>query len=358
MNQAHPRVLTAALHTAFLTSLHYNIFIELDSTLDCEEELSYLLRRTDFGHSRESSIYSMSSITSADVAPPQAFRIANPQSSEQEADLATQETFLGEDGLPILDTFVAEDEKSRTEALRIVADSVAQQRNTGSKALILHPAAVLILAVIFAFLKQIYTEDGETKWLMIGTTSLGVIMSLLGAVRLMLGPYIFEAERVGTWTWLKEGRSTEDEEESGYRVLGDRDEIMVTRYGEEIIGAIIFRGVQIINPPASPPSSKRARRAQSPSKSTKMVIRAWSVRQKYRRKEVGAALLEDAIKFGSNKGWTADGVIFAEDHANSKRVLPSMFNSALDKYVKIAHKTLEKKIEELGLVEEKPRKKK
>lgn len=88
-----------------------------------------------------------------------------------------------------------------------------------------------------------------------------------------------------------------------------------------------------------------------------MVIRAWSVRQKYRRKEVGSALLEDAIKLGNEKGWTSDGIEFAEDHANHKRVLPAMFNGALDKYDQIAHTTLEKKMRDIAATEGKGRKK-
>lgn len=300
----------------------------------------------------------MSSLSAAEVAPPSALRVRGPAADQVES-TKEQEVTIGADGLPILKTLSADNDELRAEALRIIADSVAQQRNTGSRALIFHPISFIVLAIAIAVLKRIYTDGEETNWIMIGTTSLGVIMSILGAIRLTLGPYIFEAERVGTWKWLNEGRSAQDEEETGLRVLGEEDEIMMTRFGDDYIAAIVFRGVQPITPPPSPNANKRSRRAHSLSKNNnKMVIRGWSVRQKYRRKEVGSALLEDAIKLGTSKGWTTEGVEFAEDHANHKRVLPSMFNGALDEYVKIAVKTLDKKVEELGIDQhEKERKK-
>lgn len=300
----------------------------------------------------------MSSLTAAEVAPPSAFRVTEHAVDENET-TRPREVTIGEDRIPILRTFSADSDEMKAEALRIVADSVAQQRNIGSRALIFHPISIVVLAIAIAVLKRIYTDGDETNWIMIGTTMLGVIMSLLGAIRLTFGPYIFEAERVGTWKWLNEGRSVTEEEESGLRAVGEIDEVLMTQFGDDYIGAIVFRGVQPITPPTSPTANKRVRRAHSLSltKNTKTFIRAWSVTQKYRRKEVGSALLEEAIKLAAAKGWTTDGVEFAEDHANHKRVLPSMFNGALDQYVNIAHKTLAKKVESLGIDEEKGRKK-
>lgn len=300
----------------------------------------------------------MPSLVDADTAPPDALRLPENAESEKE-DVGPKEPTIGEDGVPILKTFSATDNDTRAEALHIIADSVAQQRNTGANALIFHPIVLAVMVGAFAVLIRIYAEpDGSTNWIMVGTTSLGVIMAVLGGIRMMLGPYIFEAERVGTWKWLNAGRSADEEQETGMHALGDSDEILLTKFGDDYIGAIIFRGVQSITSPASPGSKKRTRRAQSPTKHTKLVIRAWSVRQKFRRKEVGSALLEDAIKVGQAKGWIVDGVEFAKDHANSKRVLPAMFNGALDKYDRIANSTLEKKLAELDAGQEKGKKRK
>lgn len=301
----------------------------------------------------------MSSLTDADVAPPDALRFPDPVASKNELDHETDAyPTVGEDGVPILKTFPAEDEDSRAEALHIIADSVAQQRNIASRSVIFHPVTLAVSTVAMGVLRQIFYDDANADWIKVLMTFTGVVMAMLGAIRLACGPYIFEAERVGTWKWLNQGRSAAEEEETGIRVLGSQDEILMTKFGEEYIGAIIFRGVQPIANSSSGSGSKKSRRTASSSKQSRMVIRGWSVRQKYRRKEVGSALLEDAINVAKAKGWTADGIEFAEDHANHRRVLPAMFNRPLDKFTTIAYRTLDKKVEELGLLQEKGRKRK
>lgn len=300
----------------------------------------------------------MSSLNDVDMAPPASLKppSAVPTTNDASGIKSTTAT-MDENGIPILSSFSAEDEDTRVEGLHIVADSVAQQRNTASRSLIFHPLSLAAFVVLVALLKQFFYDSATTDWIKVAMTMTGVIMALLGAVRLLCGPYIFEAERVGTWKWLNQGRSTEEEEQTGVRVLGTQDEVLVTKFGDEFIGAIIFRGVQPMTP-SSPNGSKRSRRTPSASKQTRTVIRAWSVKQKYRRKEVGSALLEDALKLAKSKGWTTDGVDFAEDHANHKRILPATFNGPFDKFVTIANQTLDKKMQELGLVQDKNRKRK
>lgn len=340
-----------------MTSLHSNIFIELDSNYDSPDDTPYALRPTVNRFPTSPLTYNMSSLTSADVAPPAALRLPD-HASNQVEEPEDKEPTVGEDGIPLLETLPAENDDMRAEALHIIADSVAQQRNMASRALIFHPVVLALFVLSFGVCRQIFYKGDNSDYIKVLTTFTGVVMAILGAVRLTCGPYIFEAESVGTWSWLNKGRSAEEEEQSGMKVLGDSDEILLTKFGDDYIGAVIFRGVQPVVTPGSPSGNKRSRRAQSPSKHTKMVIRAWSVRQKYRRKEVGSALLEDAIKVGKEKGWTIDGIEFAKDHANHKRVLPAMFNGALDKFDRIAHKTLVKKVQEIEATEGKGRKKK
>lgn len=299
----------------------------------------------------------MSSLSDADLAPPTALRPSNAVSAKSEVGATTSKPLaVDENGIPILSTSPAEDEDSRVEGLHIIADSVAQQRNIASRSLIFHPVSLATFALLVALLKQFFYDKATTDWIKVLMTMTGVTMAVLGAVRLACGPYIFEAERVGTWKWLNQGRSSEEEEQTGLRVLGTQDEILLTKFGDEFIGAIIFRGVQSIANPGSPTGSKKSRRTPSSSKQSRTVIRGWSVKQKYRKKEVGSALLEDAIKLAKSKGWTGDGVEFAEDHANHKRILPAMFNGPLDKFVTISQQTLDRKMQDLGLVQDKGRK--
>lgn len=298
----------------------------------------------------------MSAFSQAEISPPEALRIAAISGDENETDQTRDhEPTMAEDGLPILKTFPATTEELKIEALRMVADTVAQQRNLASRAIIYHPLTLgLWVAVLAGLYQQFWTGD-VWDWLKILTTFLGVVMATFGGIRMLCGPYIFEAERIGTWSWLKQGRSAQEQENSGVRVLGDGDEILLTKFGNEHIGTIIFRGIQPLTPSSPSTGSKRARRAQSPPKNTKMMIRAWCVGQKYRRKEIGSALLEDAIRVGMDKGWTTEGIDFAMDHANSKRVLPAMFNAPLDKFEHIAQRTLASKVDSLVSGQEKRR---
>lgn len=339
---------------AFLSSLHSNIFIELDSPVSTPNSLYPTCTET----LPSPFTSSMSSLTDADVAPPASLKIPDPATTESSTEgAATKPPTVDEDGIPILSTFPADDDDARAEGLHIIADSVAQQRNIASRSIIFHPITFAVFAAVVAVLKQLFYDSATTDLVRVMTTLVGVVMAMLGAIRLVCGPYIFEAERVGTWKWLDQGRSTEEEEQTGLRVLGTHDEVLLTKFGDEFIAAIIYRGVQPLGNPGSP-NGKKSRRTPSSSKQTRMVIRGWSVKQKYRRKEVGTALLEDAIKLAKAKGWTADGVEFAEDHANHKRPLPAIFNGPLDKFITIANNALEKKVQELGLVQEKGRKRK
>lgn len=301
----------------------------------------------------------MSSLSAADTAPPDSLRPSDAVAVGRDStDGRSKTSGVDENGVPLLSTFAAEDEDTRVEALHIIADSVAQQRNIASRSLIFHPLSLAAFIGLTAVLYRCFYDSATTDWIKVAMTMTGVIMALLGAVRLLCGPYIFEAERVGTWKWLNQGRSTEEEEQTDLRVLAIQDEMLITKFGDEFIGAIIFRGVQPIAP-SSPNGPKRSRRTSpSSSKQTRTIIRAWSVKQKYRRKEVGSALLEDALKIARSKGWTTDGVEFAEDHANHKRILPAIFNGPLDQFVSIAHRTLDKKVQELGLLQDKGRRRK
>ena len=69
--------------------------------------------------------------------------------------------------------------------------------------------------------------------------------------------------------------------------------VLVSRWGEEIIGALVLRVV------------KRERKGY---------VRAWTVEPSYRRKGIGSGLLEEAVRVAWGKG--ARCVIFEEGHAS------------------------------------------
>jgi len=57
-------------------------------------------------------------------------------------------------GVPALTTYVADDAPDRVAALKLVADSVAQQRQAASRALLSHPANVGAFGLVLAAVAQ------------------------------------------------------------------------------------------------------------------------------------------------------------------------------------------------------------
>jgi ribosomal protein S18 acetylase RimI-like enzyme len=184
-------------------------------------------------------------------------------------------------GVPELKTYIATDEGDKIAALKLVADSVAQMRQTANNVLVTHPLNMAIAVAILALLARfVYESRGDV--FIAGTTCAGVIMTGLAAYRYLTQDYLFAAESIN-WEWL-----------------GDA-EVIVTKFGEEVIGTVMVEWV-----------SGEGR--QKRKKSWRGEIRAWTVRLKYRRKGVGGALLEEAVKEAKKKG--AETIEFADDHAS------------------------------------------
>jgi GNAT superfamily N-acetyltransferase len=201
------------------------------------------------------------------------------------------------DALPALSTYTASIEDDRIDGLKLVADSVAQQRQVSSKMLIFHPANLALYAVLVAILVS-YLQRAGHDWIMIGTLLGGLTMSCFAAVRWAAGGYIGLAEEIN-WEWLGE------------------DRLIIVKWGEEIIGALVLGWAD------SELKKKGGRRKRG-----KAVVRAWTVKLKYRGKGIGEALLEEAVKVAGEKG--ADGIVFDAEHA-SKSTLSVMLgcNSSL-----------------------------
>ena len=224
--------------------------------------------------------------------------------------MSINESPAHEDTLPELKYEVVPSSPSddRVEALKLIADSVAQQRQLASKAIILHPAilaaAVVVIAILARFL-ELYT---------LVTTTVGLTMSAMLGVRWYTAAYISIAEGIG-FKWLQDTtrpRSNSNGSISGSpngNGNGNRDPIvLIARGGNEIIGALVLRVM------------KRERKGY---------VRAWTVKMKYRHKGVGRGLLEEGAKAVWGKG--GRGMQFEDDHANAGRALPEYFNGGFDK---------------------------
>ncbi|RMY72487.1 hypothetical protein D0864_10411, partial [Hortaea werneckii] len=154
------------------------------------------------------------------------------------------------------------------------------------------------LAVGVAILALVarYIHDRNHDKYLTGTTCAGILMAFLTAFRYLTKDYLFRAETID-FAWL-----------------GDAD-VLVTKFGDEVIGTVIVDWLS---------GESRAKR----KKAWRGEIKAWTVRMKYRRKGVGSAVLEEAVREARRKG--AESLEFAHDHANALRVLPGLYNRAFD----------------------------
>ncbi|KAH0545548.1 hypothetical protein FGG08_000379 [Glutinoglossum americanum] len=226
-----------------------------------------------------------------------------PPAAEEENPLA---------GVPELLTYPTTTSAEQISALKLVADSIAQQRQIASRSLLYHPLTVSLYVLVLALTSRALSYD-TAPFL---TTAIGISMAVLATAQWVTVGYLRAAEKIG-WRWLG------GEGEGG-------DLVVITRFGEEVIGTIIIRLV------------REGRR--------KALIRGWAVRIRFRGKGVGGNLLEEGVKIARERLGGGDvEVAFADDHANSPRILPNMFNGPFEKRDARARKALEGVLETEGL---------
>lgn len=313
---------------AFLTSLSANLRIDPDLPSPLGTPLNF----------RASSAHPFlpppSPLAFSTVSQPQ-YSTPLPDTAIMSTEPAAAPVAAPADGLPQLSTYTATTEDDRVDGLRLIADSVAQQRQIASKMLIFHPLHLAGFALFIGILLQRFWKTNDDLY-MLGPTIGGIVMACLVAVRWATGRYLAHAEEIN-WDWL-----------------GD-DRMIVVKWGEEVIGALVLGW-----------ADEAAKKKQGRRKRGKAIVRAWTVRLKYRGKGVGEGLLEEAVKVAGERG--ADGIVFERDHASessfqfikggiehsanvevdSKRILPGFYNSFMDQKEAKAEKALEKVADEKG----------
>jgi ribosomal protein S18 acetylase RimI-like enzyme len=221
--------------------------------------------------------------------------------------------------IPDLNTYVLTDPEECLAALKLIADSIAQQRQIASRSLIFHSITAAVWVVCFAIIYQwLYREPGDIGIMV--TTVGGMSMAILVGIRMLTGGYLSEAEKI-TWEFLK---NPETEEE---------DLLIGSKFGDDIIGSLALR----LERAGGAGNKKKGKSV----KGGKGVIRAWTTKLKYRGKGIGTELLEEAVKVTREKLGKDAEAGFAADHANSKMLLPAIFNAAVRKREQKAIKLLE-----------------
>lgn len=251
------------------------------------------------------------------------------------------------DDIPPLTLGVLSERTSKVDALKLVADSIAQQRQISSRSLVSHP---LNLAGLIAAFGVAYRINPNLDLGMTLSLVSGIIMTYLMTIRYFSAQYIPMAEGL-KWDWLlpNGGGEDADPEEEGDTVIG-------ARFGEEMIGALVLRLVPAsadqgstatAAAAASPASAASRKKNNSRSSSNNLkgghgVIRAWTTKLRYRRRGVGGDLLQEAVQVTRERCGKDATLRFAQDHANSNMVLPDMYNSPFRKIQQSAVKSLEK----------------
>ncbi|KAK0620324.1 hypothetical protein B0T14DRAFT_228943 [Immersiella caudata] len=221
--------------------------------------------------------------------------------------LATNPPLAAVDDIPPLSLDVLTSHDDKVSALELVADSIAQQRQQASSSLRTHP---LLLSGLAASLAVVYRYGWTQQNNDFGTAMMlasGVIMIYLLGIRYLASGYLKAAESLG-WDWLLDEH-------------GEEDVIIGTRFGSELIGALVLHTEPNIS------FGGKKKKGSISMKGGKGVIRAWTTKLKYRGRGIGEDMLRE--------------VGFAASHANSAKVLPEMFNGVFRKGEMRAARTLE-----------------
>lgn len=185
-----------------------------------------------------------------------------------------------------------------------------------------------MVAVVYQWL---YKTRGDVG--LVITTAGGLSMAMLVAVRALSGGYLSEAEKIN-FDFLRNPET------------GDEDILIGSKFGDELIAALALRLERPGGGGAVSASGKKKGRANL--KGGKGVIRAWTTRLRYRGKGVGQELLEEAVRITRESCGKDAEVGFAADHANSKTVLPEIFNGVFRKREQKAIRMLEELLDESG----------
>ena len=292
------------IHPAFLTSLRSNLHLSA-----CPSDSPY------------SSLVSTPTTTAFSSTALLAYPTPSPLSISTSA--AQFNTLPISDPLPtpVYALAAPEDERLRTEALRLVGDSVAQQRQLAAKALVLHPYSVATTVIVTGLLARYCSLQ------LLFAVSTTLIVTVLAALYWITRDYSSLAAKINS-EWLEnpqkmhKGSVKENNGNSNGNGLKKNTKaedpiVLVSRLGDEVIGALVLRVVK---------------------KERKGYIRAWTVDSLHRGNGIGIGLLQEGVRVAWGKG--ARSMEFDAAHANAHHALPPEFNGSFEEQEVKAKTTL------------------
>ncbi|KAI0206469.1 hypothetical protein F4808DRAFT_455228 [Astrocystis sublimbata] len=323
-------------HVPVIRELDLNTYFRHDSMIQRVSAVPGLKTSTAFFiFLRANLVASSSGLSTPIMDPISSTTLPSPVPSPLEATTnkpPPTNTIPSNDEPPPLSTRLLDAQTDKEDALRLIADSIAQQRQTCSSHLVFHPFLLPPLAAALAGAYQyawVYRQDIGTTLLMI----CGVVMTYLLGIRYVTGGYIQAAEDL-RWSWLSPTSSPDP-------APSEQDLMLGVHFGKQLIGALVLR-LEPAPTPASNNGGGRRRSRGSFLRGGRGVIRAWTVKLKYRGQGVGRDLLHEAVRLTRERCGREAEVGFAAEHANSQMFLPETFNSPFRRSERKAAKSLDK----------------
>lgn len=236
------------------------------------------------------------------------FSSASSQASNSPS-LASNPELMPLDDIPPLSLDILDTPDERAQGLDLVVDSVAQMRPRAAAALATHP---LCLAGYSLGLVAAFKLGGDHPGAALAITC-GITAVCLLAVRRLTSGYAGLAEDM-SWPWLRAPD-------------GEEDIIIGARYDSdsEMVGALVLRLE------ANPGKKRGGRHHHANLRGGRGIIRAWTTKPKYRGQGIGKDLLQKAVRITKERCGRDAEVGFAQQHANSVMLLPSIFNARFRK---------------------------
>lgn len=204
-------------------------------------------------------------------------------------------TTANESEIPQLAYAVAQTNEEKRDALRLVADTIAQQRQVASTTIIFHPAVLGPFVALLGGLVYRRRNDWAGAVILLS----GVIVAYLACVQYYTYGYLQRAEN---FNWKNFITPTADNS-------AQQDTVMYIRYGDNIIGTLVLRLQKAKKP------SKTA--SQQPENGSAAQIRAWATRLRYRNAGIGGDMLREAVRLARASLGPAATISFSDPHAHT-----------------------------------------
>ena len=200
------------------------------------------------------------------------------------------------DDIPQLTYTTATTDADKRDTLRLVADTIAQQRQVASNTIIFHPYCLGPLVALLSAL--VYRSRSDP----VGAVILvcGFVVAYLAAVQYYTYSYLQRAEDFHWKDFITPSAERPEEQ----------DTVLFARYGSHIVATLVLR---LQKPAVSIKSTLASKRGNGCTAE----IRAWATRLRYRNTGLGGDMLREAVALTRSTLGPAAAIQFSSPHAHT-----------------------------------------